>query len=83
MQLTRAAVAHELAAYVHHEIPLDELVAWANVAMMDGDFAEADYDAIRDAVARLGLADVRAFALTWKDYASILKRLGYEAREVL
>ena len=83
MQLTRAAVAHELAAYVHHEIPLDELVAWANVAMMDGDFAEADYDAIRDAVARLGLADVRAFALTWEDYANILKRLGYDVREVL
>jgi len=33
MQLTRETVAHKLAAYLHHEISLDELVAWTNVAM--------------------------------------------------
>ena len=80
MQHTREAVAHKLAAYLHHEISLDELVAWANVAMMEGDFEEAYYDAIRDAVARLGLADVQAFELTWEDCANILKQLGYDAR---
>ena len=80
MQITRAAVAHKLAAYLHHEIPLDALVAWANVAMMKDDFEEAYYDAIRDAIARLGLADVRTFGLTWEDCASILKQLGYDAR---
>ena len=80
MQLTRAAVARKLAAYLHHEISLDELVAWANVAMMEADFEQAYYDAIRDAVARLGLADVQVFGLTWEDCASILKQLGYSAR---
>jgi hypothetical protein len=80
MQLTRAAVADKLAAYLHHEIPLDALVAWANVAMMEGDFEEAYYDTLRDVVARLGLADVQAFGLTWEDCASILKQLGYDAR---
>jgi len=80
MQITRVAVVHKLAAYLHHEIPLDELVAWANVAMMEGDFEEAYYDAIRDAVARLGLADVHTFGLTWEGCASILKQLGYDAR---
>jgi cobyrinic acid a,c-diamide synthase len=80
MQLTREAVARMLAAYLHHEISLDELVAWANVAMMEADFEEAYYDPIRDAVARLGLADVQAFRLTWEDCASLLKQLGYDAR---
>jgi hypothetical protein len=80
MQITREAVAHKLASYLRHEIPLDELVAWANVAMMEGDFEEAYYDAIRDTVARLGLADVQAFGLTWEDCASLLKQLGYDAR---
>ena len=80
MPLTRAAVADMLAAYLHHEILLNGLVAWANAAMMDDDFEEAYYDAIRDAVARLGLADVQAFGLTWEDCASILKQLGYDAR---
>ncbi len=41
---------------------------------------EAYYDAIRDAVARLGLAYVQAFRLTWEDCASLLKQLGYDAR---
>jgi hypothetical protein len=80
MQITRAAVAQKLAAYLHHEIPLDELVAWANVAMMEDDFEDVYCDSIRDAVARLGLADVQAFGLTWEDCASILKPLGYDAR---
>jgi hypothetical protein len=80
MQITRAAVAHTLAAYLHHEIRLDELVAWANVAIMEDDFEEAYYDTLRDVVARLGLADVQAFGLTWEDCASILKQLGYDAR---
>jgi len=80
MQLTREAVVRKLAAYLHHEISLDELVAWANAAMMEDDFDETHYDAIRDAIARLGLADVRAFGLTWEDCASILKQLGYDAR---
>jgi hypothetical protein len=80
MQLTRVAVARKLAAHLHHEISLDELVAWANVAMMEADFEEAYYDAIRDVVARLGLADVLAFGLTWEDCARILKQLGYDAR---
>jgi hypothetical protein len=80
MQLTRDIVASKLAAYLHHEISLDDLVAWANAAMMEDDFEETHYDVIRDAVARLGLADVRAFGLTWEDCASILKQLGYDAR---
>jgi hypothetical protein len=73
-------VARKLGAYLHHEISLTALGEWANAAMMADDFEEAYYDAIRDAVARLGLADVRAFGLTWEDCASILKQLGYDAR---
>ena len=46
--------------------------------MMEVDFEEAYYNAIRDAVARLGLADVQAFGLTWEGCASLLKRLGYD-----
>lgn len=80
MQLTREAVTRKLAAYLHHEISLNELVAWANVAMMEADFEKEYYDAIRDVVARLGLADVLAFGLTWEDCARILKQLGYDAR---
>ena len=53
---------------------------WACDAWPCSSRPAAHYDAIRDAVARLGLADVQAFGLTWEDCASILKHLGYDAR---
>ena len=80
MQLTRELVVRKLDAYLHHQLTLDDLVAWANDAMMDDDFEKEHFDVIRDTVARLGLADVRAFGLTWEDCESLLKQLGYNAR---
>jgi hypothetical protein len=80
MSITRETVACKLAAYLHHEISLGDLVDWAQLAMMEGEFDDAYHDVIRDAIARLGLADVRAFGLTWEDFETILKRLGYDAR---
>jgi hypothetical protein len=80
MAITRETVAHKLAAYLHHEISLADLVDWAQMAMMEGEFEDVDHDAIRDAVARLGLADVRAFGLTWEDCEAIFKQLGYDTR---
>jgi hypothetical protein len=47
---------------------------------MEGEFEDAYHDAIRETVARLGLADVRAFGLTWEDFEAILRRLGYDTR---
>jgi hypothetical protein len=70
----------KLEAYLLHKLTLDDLVAWANEAMTEGDFEEEHFYAIRDAVARLGLAGVRAFGLTWEECESLLKQLGYNAR---
>ena len=39
--------------------------------------------AIRSAVSRLGVADVRAFGLTWEDCEEMLGQLGYCARVVI
>jgi hypothetical protein len=80
MCITRETVAHKLAAYFHHELSLNDLVDWAQLAMLEGKFEDFHYNAIRDSVARLGLADVQAFGLTWEDCTTILKRLGYNAR---
>lgn len=77
--ITRQTVAEKLAAYLHHEMTLADLVAWAESAMMDGEFAAEHFTDIRDVVARLGVADVRAFGLTWEDCQELLARLGYTA----
>ena len=47
---------------------------------MDGDLDERDLAVLRQVVARIGLADVRAFGLTWEDCEELLHQLGYAAR---
>ena len=76
MQITRQLVAEKLAAYLRHQSSLEEIVDWAERQVMDGEFESAT---VRDAVARLGVADVRAFGLTWDDCERLLRDLGYAA----
>jgi hypothetical protein len=78
--ITRQTVAEQLAAHLRHDLSLDSLVAWAESALMDGEFDPAHLATIRDTVARIGVADVRAFGLTWEDCEHILAKLGYSAQ---
>lgn len=80
MVITKQTVADKIAAYLRHDISLAELVSWAEEAMMEGEFAEIDRDAVSGVVSRLGLADVRAFGLAWEDCEQLLRQLGYAAR---
>jgi hypothetical protein len=64
MTITRQTVAEKLAAYLHHQTPLAQLVDWAENAVMAGEFTAADAPMLTQVVARLGLADVRTFGLT-------------------
>jgi hypothetical protein len=61
LPITRQMVTSKLAAYLHHEIPLGDLVDWGQMAMMEGEFEGVDRDALHDTVSRLGLANVRTF----------------------
>ena len=78
--ITSSEVASRLTAYLRHELALAELVDWAERAMMEGEFAPEHYETVRDIVARLGVADMRAFGLTWEDCERFLQQLGYTVR---
>lgn len=75
--LTRQDVAQKLIDYLSHRISLSELVDWAENVMMEEDLDENDLPLLRDILARLGLADVAAFGLTWEDCRDFLRSLGY------
>jgi hypothetical protein len=47
--------------------------------MREGEFDDQDFTSARDVVARLGLADIAAFGLTWEGAVEMLSRLGYRA----
>ncbi len=42
MTITKQTVADKIAAYLHHEITLGQLVEWSECALMDGELAEGD-----------------------------------------
>jgi cobyrinic acid a,c-diamide synthase len=80
MTITKHVVADQIAAYLHHEITLAQLVDWSERALMDGEFAEDDAATLSQVVSRLGVADVRAFGLAWDDCEELLRRLGFAPR---
>ena len=80
MAITKQTVAEKIAAHLHHQLTQAELVDWAENALMQGEFAEEDAATIAGVVSRLGVADVRAFGLTWADCEELLARLGFSAR---
>ena len=77
MRIENRDVVSKLTDYLNHRLSLSELVDWAEQAMMDGDFVGKDWKTVRDIVARIGVADVRAFGLTWEDCEQSLMELGY------
>jgi len=78
--ITKQTVADKIAAYLHHDITQAQLVDWAENALMEGEFTEDDAKTIAGVVSRLGVADVRAFGLTWADCEQLLAQLGFSAR---
>ena len=80
MLITKKTVADKLAEYFRHQFTLLQLVDWAEQAVMEGEFAEADAAVLRSVVGRLGVADVRTFGLSWEECQQLLGELGYSAR---
>ena len=80
MVITKEEIARRIAAYLNHESTLAELVDWAESAVMDGELDAQMAPALTQVLARLGLADTRAFGLAWEDCEDLLRQLGYEAR---
>ena len=75
--ITKKIIGDQLLAYLQHRLSLDELTHWAENALMDGNYEDDTEHAMRNALAQLGLADVKAFGLEWKDCEAIMNSLGY------
>lgn len=75
--IKRQTVRDQLVAYLNHRITLAQLVDWAETVMNEESLDPNDGPVLRDVIARLGVADVKAFGLTWEDCYDFLSRLGY------
>lgn len=77
MIITKQQLAVNMLNYLQHKSTLNELVDWAESAMMEGDLQGDDQELVRDILARLGLADVKTFGLFWEDCDEMMRKLGY------
>jgi hypothetical protein len=77
MKITRHVVRDQLLAYLNRSITLAQLVDWAENVLCEGEMEAQDAELLTRIVARLGLADVRAFGLSWDDCYDFLAQLGY------
>lgn len=80
MLVTRKTLVDMLLKYINRKIDLSKLVDWAEEMIREADFEEGSFELIRDILARVGLADVREFGLTWDDCYDYLHRLGYDVK---
>ena len=78
--VTRKQVQNRLLDYLNRRLTLTQLVDWAEDAMMDTDFDDGEVDLLTEIIARIGLADVREFGLSWDDCYEFLERLGYRVQ---
>lgn len=76
--ITKEIIANELLAYLQHRLSLGDLVNWAEQSLMNGSYEEDEFHTIRNALSQLGLADVKAFGLEWKDCEAIMESLGFK-----
>jgi len=77
MIITKQLLAVNLLNYLQHKTSLNDLVDWAENALLDGDIQDENPEVVRDILARLGLADVKSFGLFWEDCNEIMQKLGY------
>jgi hypothetical protein len=75
--ITKDVVSQKIYGYLNHSISIEELVDWAENALMEEAVEDKDAEVISDALARLGVADVKNFGLLWEDCEQLLQQLGY------
>ncbi len=76
--ITKKTIADKLLAYLQHHLALEDLVSWAEVSLIDADYEDDTAHSIRNTLSKLGLADVKAFGLEWKDCEAMMQKLGFK-----
>lgn len=76
--ITKKIIADKLLSYLEHRLSLEELVHWAENTLLASDFTDDNSHTIRNVLAQVGLSDVKAFGLEWKDCEAIMGKLGFK-----
>ena len=73
-------IADKISSYLNRYITLEQMVDWAENMICEAEYEEKDFELIKEVLSHLGLADVKAFGLSWDDCYNYLTRLGYQVK---
>jgi hypothetical protein len=73
-------IADKISSYLNRSITLEQMVDWAENMICEAEYEEKDFEVIKEVLSHLGLADVKAFGLSWDDCYIYLSRLGYQIK---
>ena len=76
--ITKHITASKILSYLKHQISLNDLVDWAEHVISEEDFEVEEEKLLMEVLGLLGLADVKAFGLTWENCESMMNKLGYQ-----
>ncbi len=79
MEITKEILASKILEYLNRKIPANDLVLWAENAMLDGNYQNEYFSEISDTLAKIGLINVKSFELPIAFYLNILIKLDYLA----
>ena len=75
--ITKKDISEKVLEHLQHHITLVEIVDWAEETLMNNNFEDDNAHTVRNILARIGSADVKAFGLTWEDCEKIMRQLGF------
>lgn len=76
--ITKKDISEKVLEYLQHHITLQEIVDWAEEILMRNNFEDDKAHTVRNILARIGSADIKAFGLTWEDCEKIMHQLGFK-----
>ena len=66
---------NQIVAFLNRQISTEEIVVWAENAMIESDYEEKYFDIIADTLHRIGVMNVKSFEIKLSDFLNILLKL--------
>ena len=80
MNINKKIVGTKLLSYLQHKISLNELIDWAENAIMKSNFKSKEAKPLREVLGKIGVADVKMFGLSWEECEKLMRQLGYKLK---
>jgi len=77
MKITKELLASKILEYLNRHLSADDFAKWAENAMIENSYQTEYFSEISEALAKIGLINVKGFELPIAFYLNLLSKLDY------